>query len=83
MQSLQRLDEPYNGLYRAKDLEEEIEEYKSIGSDFNEQWGWYVVLDMLSNNNPTKWNEISEWNVLEFLNIISYYHAKAKNNEGK
>ena len=45
---------------------------------FNEQWGWFVTLDMLSNNNPYLWDAIGDWHAIKFFNMISYYHAKAK-----
>lgn len=81
MQSVVEMEKPYSGLYDKKFDDEENEKPNGLADkedSFNERWGWIVTLDMLSNNNPTKWDEITDWNVIKFLNTVSYYHEKAK-----
>lgn len=56
--------------------DDEPEVKEEISEEFGDKWGWFVILDMLSNNDPTKWDEISEWNVIKFLNTIAYYKEK-------
>ena len=55
---------------------EESGEGRQTGSGFNEQWGWFVILDSLSNGDGAKWNYFLEMKVVEFLNRISYYKSK-------
>lgn len=81
MQTFVEMERPYESLYQRKFDEEEQEKTPAFASkeqDFNERWGWFVSLDMLSNNNPILWDQITEWNVIKFLNTVSYYHEKAK-----
>lgn len=46
---------------------------------FSEYWGWYLVIDSLSNNDVTKWEYISKMDLISFLNILAFY--KDKQNE--
>ena len=43
---------------------------------FNKQWGWYNVLDNLSNNDRTKWDFFLDMPIREFLNTLMYYKDK-------
>lgn len=72
------MDEPYKSLYRESDTEDS-ERSEIVTESFQESWGWHIVLDMLSSNDPTKWDEITKWNVIKFLNTIAYYKAKNAN----
>ena len=83
MQSIVEMEKDYQGLYKKEEhqeFEQETFEAHTKQETFNEKWGWFITLDMLSNNNPNLWDEITEWNVIRFLNTISYYHDKAKLN---
>lgn len=57
----------------------EGEPKKQVG--FAEHWGWYLVYDSLSNNDPLKWDEIDKWDVIRFLNTIAFYRDKQKEQE--
>jgi hypothetical protein len=39
---------------------------------------WLRVLDQLSNNDPTKWDEILNFKVHKFLNVLQFYRIKEK-----
>ena len=46
------------------------------GNGFNQQWGWFVVIDNLANGDATKWDGIIDWDIVKALNIITYYKSK-------
>ena len=59
----------------------EVKQKNKMG--FAEYWGWYLVYDSLSNNDPIRWPEIDEWNVISFLNTIAFYKDKQREQENQ
>jgi hypothetical protein len=48
-----------------------------LGSvSIDEKWGWYSMIDRLSNSDVTKHDLVYERNYIECLNILSYWHEK-------
>jgi hypothetical protein len=39
---------------------------------------WFHILDQISNNDPTKWDEILEWKATKFFNVLQFYRIKEK-----
>lgn len=44
-------------------------------------WGWYNVLDSLSNSDRSKWDYFLNMGVIEFLNTLAFYKDKEKHLE--
>jgi len=71
-----RLHNSYGGLFGTKEQGEEIAQ---VGVDgFIERWGWFHVLDEMSNNNRDKWDYFLNMNVIEFLNHMAYLKDRNK-----
>lgn len=43
-----------------------------------DRWGWYETLYNLTNGDLTKWDIVLEWNVVRFLNTLSFIKDKQK-----
>ena len=84
MQSHGKLIASYPKLFneRSKEDDERIEGEATVQKKkqetFHEYWGYYGVVDALSNNDVTKWEQITKMNVIEFLNVLAYYKDKQK-----
>ena len=69
------------------DTEDEEDDFKStqeIESDsYNDKWGWYETLYNMTNGDLTKWDIILEWNVVRFLNTLSFIKDKQKRERRK
>lgn len=52
---------------------------QELRDDYYSTWGWYVVLDFLSNSDRTKWNYfLNDMSIIEFLNTYAFYKDKQK-----
>jgi hypothetical protein len=72
----------YPKLFTQEDGEaKEVKPKNKMG--FTEYWGWYLVYDSLSNNDPIRWEEIDKWTVTSFLNTIAFYRDKQKEHENQ
>jgi hypothetical protein len=48
-------------------------------SGFLEQWGWEYNIDLCAENDRVSWEHIyTKWNVIEFMNRLSYLKDKGK-----
>jgi hypothetical protein len=51
----------------------------ALGSiSIDEKWGWYSMIDRLSNGDITKHDLVYERNYIECLNLLSFYHERDK-----
>ena len=46
------------------------------GDSFAKRWGWWSLIDNLSNSRADKWNYFIEMNVIEVLNMCCYFKEK-------
>ena len=44
--------------------------------DFIQFWGWYAVIDDITDGDVFKEDEVWEWNVVRFLNRLSFLKDK-------
>lgn len=69
MQGLDRINGKYPRLFNRQDeSDDEPSRYS--------EWGWYIVLDGLSNSDRTKWDYFLNMKVIEFLNTLAFYKDK-------
>ena len=47
-------------------------------SSFLEHWGWEYNIDQCAENERITWDEVYNWNVVVFMNKISYLKDKGK-----
>jgi hypothetical protein len=48
-------------------------------SSFLDQWGWEYNIDLCAENDRVSWEHIyTRWNVIEFMNRLSYLKDKGK-----
>ena len=79
MQSLSRLNKSYKNFFDSdgpKEQENSGNDVKKGG--FNESWGWFSIVDSLSNSRIDKWEQIMDWEVIYALNVCSYYKDKQR-----
>ena len=74
MQSLKRLNDRYSNFFDA----EGGADNKGSGDRFAERWGWWCLIDSLTNSRVDKWEIVTNWNVIYALNLCSYYKDKQK-----
>ena len=46
-----------------------------------ERYGWIVTLDSLSDGRPERWDFFLRMNVIEFLNVLTYYCDKREEEQ--
>lgn len=83
MQCFSELTNAYPKLFR-KDAEkgnQRGEETIKKKVSFTDVWGWYCTLDGLSNNDRTKWDYFLDMKIIEFLNTLSYFRDKQKDQQ--
>ena len=74
MQSFGKLNALFKRLFEVKT---EGDEPVTIGEEsFASHWGWFLVLDNLSNSDRTKWDYFLNMNIIEFLNTLCFYKDK-------
>ena len=76
-EQLEQFNSGYVGLFGKADEEVE-EDAKERVEGFEKFWGWFVVLDRLSNSDRTKYDFFLNMNVVEFLNCISFLKDKTE-----
>ena len=47
-------------------------------SGFIEQWGWEYNIDQCALNERVSWETVYNWNLVQFMNKISYLKDKGK-----
>lgn len=80
MQSLNQINGKYPRLFE-QDNEGDSGEGEPIKQGGLAAWGWYNVLDSLSNSDRTKWDYFLNMGVIEFLNTLAYFKDKEKHLE--
>ncbi len=75
--------EDYTSLYREpvkRDSEEDgMDSKKSSVSSFLENWGWEYSVDQCRENAGITEDEVyTKWNVIQFMNKLSYLKDKGK-----
>ena len=73
MQSLQSIDIRFPNLHSKGNDGQSFDD-----TSFERHWGYIIALDNLSNSNPLLWDELTEKNVIWFLNVLTYYNDKQK-----
>ena len=51
-------------------------ESREEGTNFSKRWGWWTLLDNLTNSRADKWQYFLDMNVIEALNICCYFKDK-------
>jgi len=71
LETLERLNAAYPSLFSKSDGDE-----GERTGGFVEEWGWFVTLDNLTDSDFTKWDTVTEWGVVRFLNTLTYFKQK-------
>tara|TARA_R110002096_G_C14410648_1_gene708242 strand:- start:584 stop:841 length:258 start_codon:yes stop_codon:yes gene_type:complete len=74
LSSLKNLNDRYTNFFDAPGGEDD----KGGGNGFSDRYGWWSLVDSLSNSRVDKWAIILEWDVTYGLNICSYYKEKQR-----
>ena len=74
MQSIKGLNERYPNFFDAPSEPDN----KGSGEGFASRWGWWSLIDSLTNSRVDKWEKIMDWEVTHGLNICSYYKDKQR-----
>jgi len=72
LQSLAELNAGYKNFFDADSTEGD----KRSNSGFAERWGWWSLVDNLTNSRVDKWDIVLEWEVIKALNMCCYYKDK-------
>jgi hypothetical protein len=81
LQSLQRLNDNYSGLFGERDepdADGDSPDPEPQSNSFLAVWGWLYLVDQLAGDDVLKWNSIMKMNVREFLNIIAYRQQRSE-----
>ena len=67
-----------NGNY--KNFFDDGSQQKDKGSEnrFASRWGWWGLIDNLTNSRIDKWDEVLNWEVIKALNVCCYFKDKQK-----
>ena len=74
LQSLKGLNDQYTNFFDNSSGEDN----KGSGDGFSDRWGWWCLIDNLTNSRVDKWEIVTKWNVIHGLNICSYYKDKQR-----
>ena len=74
MSSLKIVNDSYPNFFDSSSGEDD----KGGGNGFAERYGWWGLIDSLSNGRVDKWQIILDWEVTYGLNICAYYKEKQR-----
>ena len=81
MGSLKAFNSKYPRIFRARDAED-AEDVKET-SDLFRKVGYVVMLDAATDNDYSKWPQFEKYNIVEFLNLITYILVKKEEQDLK
>lgn len=55
---------------------EEANKEIAVGNNFYQYWGWQIAIDTITKGDATKEDEVLNWNIVKFLNKLSYLKDK-------
>lgn len=73
LSKLQQLIRSYSGLFDEADGETDN---GTDGRSYSEHWGWFIVLDTMSNGMRKDWDWFTEMNLVQFLNYMAFLKDK-------
>lgn len=73
LSKLQQLVRSYTGLFTDEDGETDN---GTDGGGYSKHWGWFIVLDKMSNGRREQWDWITEMNIVQFLTYMSFLKDK-------
>lgn len=75
-QSVHNLERPYADLFGTSDGEDKPP-HERTKSKLITHYGWYHILNIVTDNDPFKEEELMKWNVRRLLNRLMYLKDKA------
>ena len=80
MQSLSGVNESYKNFFERESggTDRGSKKGADTGDSFAEAWGWWALVDSLTNSRVDKWDHVLEWNIIKALNVCCYYKDKQK-----
>jgi hypothetical protein len=72
---LQRVEAPFKRLFAERSGKDD-EGNAQPSNGFRKRYGFITVIDSMANNDPTKWAYFERMNVVNFLQMVMYYHDK-------
>lgn len=80
LQSLSRLNANYKNFFDGGSREDSDGSKKGVenGDGFADSWGWWSLVDALTNSRVDKWDQILDWEVIKALNVCCYYKDKQR-----
>jgi len=76
---LDQFNKGYKNFFNAEGGKRtEIGEEGNEGDSFSKNWGWWSLLDSITNSRPDKWKYFLDMEVIEAMNICCFYKDKQR-----